>query len=110
MSAIHSGRQLSELFVRLGRALLKAVGFIVNLVRWGTYGVLALLERPIMWGLSAVALVLVALCLFYALVHPGHFPFAMTIGLIGCCGLAAVGYYALMALLAPSGSRADRGS
>jgi hypothetical protein len=82
------------------RVLLRAVGFVV-------YSVLALLEPVILYVLTAVAVILCAVCAFYGLLssiaHPTHFPFGFAIGLIALCGLAAVGYYALVYWLEPKG-------
>ena len=81
--------------------LLRAIGFVM-------YSVLALLEPVILYVLTALAVILCAVCAFYGLlnvVHPTHFPFGFAIGLIGLCGLAAVGYYAVMHLLEPKGKR-----
>jgi hypothetical protein len=79
------------------RVLLRVLGFVV-------YSVLALLEPVILYGLTALAVILCAVCGFYGLLclmHPTHFPFGFAFGLIVCCGLAAVGYYAVMSLLEP---------
>jgi hypothetical protein len=80
----------------------------VNGLRLAVFSVLALLEPVILVALTIIVVVLIAMCGFYALVHPGHFPFGMVAGLIVLCGIAALAYYALMHLLLP-GTRGASG-
>jgi hypothetical protein len=95
--AADAARLLGAAAIGGTRTLLRAVGFVV-------YSVLALLEPVILYVLTALAVILCAVCAFYGLLyvaHPTHFPFGFAIGLIALCGLAAVGYYAFMYWLEP---------
>jgi hypothetical protein len=97
--AADAARLLGAAAIGGTRILLRAVGFVV-------YSVLALLEPVILYVLTALAVILCAVCAFYGLLsiaHPTHFPFGFAIGLIALCGLAAVGYYALVYWLEPKG-------
>ena len=90
------------------RALGAAIAFVLGALRLVVFAVLALLEPVVLWLLTALVVVLVALCGFYGLVHPAHFPFGVVAGLIGLCGVAALVYYALMFLLLPVAGSGQR--
>ena len=80
----------------------RALAILIAAVRVTLYAVLAVLRPFVVAGLSALALLGLAMSLFYALLVPGnHFPTALVLVMSVASAVLIVLFYALMELLLP---------
>lgn len=80
----------------------RAAAILFSAVRVTLYAVLAVLRPFVVAGLSALALLGLAMSLFYALLVPGsHFPTALVLAMSVTSAVLIVLFYALMELLLP---------
>jgi hypothetical protein len=105
VSLARSESNRDEMIRAGGARALDALVALVNALRWALYGLLALLEPFVMYGLALIAIGLVLMCSFYALVRPAHFPFLLFLSMTAACGFLAIAYFSIAALILPHSRR-----